>query len=234
MQCVIIIPVDFINFILHFDSYLADAIGQLGVGAYLLLFLIVFAETGLVIMPFLPGDSLLFAAGALAGTGLMNIWVVIGSLLAAAILGDTVNYWVGSRVGSKVFARQNARLFKPSHLEKTQAFYAKHGGKTIILARFVPIVRTFAPFVAGVGKMPYGQFLAYNVIGALVWVIGLTLVGFFFGRLPFVKDNFEIAVLAVIALSILPGIFELIRHKRKSKAAANLSYQEIKAAVNKD
>ena len=205
---------ELLDFILHFDEYLARAITEIGAGSYVVLFLIVFAETGLVVTPFLPGDSLLFAAGTLAGRGLLDVWIVMVSLVAAAILGDTINYWVGSKIGAKVFVAKNPRFLKLSHLQKTQAYYAKHGAKTIVIARFVPIVRTFAPFVAGVGKMPYGTFLTYNVVGAMVWVTSLTLGGFFLGGLPIVKKNFELAVLAIIAVSVLPGIVAFIKHKR--------------------
>lgn len=218
---------ELLDFILHFDDYLVRAISEIGAGTYVLLFLIVFAETGLVITPFLPGDSLLFAAGTLASRGLLDVWVVMASLVAAAILGDTVNYWAGSKISVKVFARENPRFLKASHLQKTQAFYAKHGAKTIVIARFVPIVRTFAPFVAGVGKMRYARFFVYNVFGALVWVMGLTLGGFFLGSLPMVKKNFELAILAIIALSILPGVVAFIRHRKSSPDAIDVSYEKV-------
>lgn len=206
-----------IDFIIHIDEYLANIIGLFGNWSYVVLFLIIFAETGLVVTPFLPGDSLLFAVGALAGGGFLNIWIAYVSLLAAAIVGDTANYWIGHHVGPKVFSRENSRIFKKAYLEKTREFYEKHGGKTIILARFLPILRTFAPFVAGVGKMHYETFLFYNVIGAVLWVTLLTFAGYFFGGLSIVQENFEIAIFAIIFISILPMIFEYIKYKRGPK-----------------
>jgi membrane-associated protein len=229
------ILVELIDLILHVDEHLAAAITRLGPATYALLFGIIFAETGLVIFPFLPGDSLLFAAGSLAGGGLLDIWIVLITLLIAAVLGDTVNYWIGHRIGERVFSRQTARFFKPSHLARTQAFYAKHGGKTIILARFVPIVRTFAPFVAGVGRMRYSTFVFYNLAGALLWVVGLTLAGFFFGRIPVVKHNFELVVLGIILVSILPPIIEFIKHKRSPAAAPQpASYKDLRQTFDQE
>ncbi len=205
------------NFLLHIDQYLLAIVGQLGIFSYFLLFLIIFAETGLVIMPFLPGDSLLFAVGTLAGGGHLNIFILLPTLILAAILGDSLNYWIGYRVGARAFAGKNSRIFKMQYLKQTEDFYAKHGGKTIILARFVPLVRTFAPFVAGVGGMRYTVFFAYNVIGALLWVFGLTMAGYFFGQIPFIKSNFEYAILGIVAVSVLPAAIEVFKHKRKSK-----------------
>lgn len=205
------------DFVFHIDRYLAIIIAFLGNWIYALMFAVVFVETGLVVAPFLPGDSLLFAAGALAGAGMLNVWVAYFVLLFAAILGDTVNYWIGRYVGPKVFCRPQSRFFKKEHLKKTHRFYEKHGGKTIIIARFIPIMRTFAPFVAGVGRMRYGNFLFYNVLGAFVWVTVLLFLGFYFGGLPFVKANFEYVILAIIAISFSPMIIEYIKHKRQIK-----------------
>jgi membrane-associated protein len=181
------------------------------------LFIIIFIETGLVVTPFLPGDSLLFAAGAVAATTSLNIFVVFGITAAAAILGDTANYWIGHYLGPKVFT-QNSRWFKREYLERTHAFYEKHGGKTIFLARFIPIIRTFAPFVAGIGRMSYGYFISYNVFGGIVWT-GLALgAGYFFGNLPFVKDNFSLVVLMIIVISVLPAIYEYLKGRSHPKA----------------
>jgi len=206
------------DFILHFDEHLANIIDLFGVFTYVILFFIIFAETGLVVTPFLPGDSLLFVVGTLAGSGFLNIWIVYFSLLIAAILGDTVNYWIGHHLGNRVFSKENSRLFNKAYLEKTREFYEKHGGKTIILARFLPIIRTFAPFVAGVGKMHYNTFLFYNVIGGFIWVTSLTFAGYFFGGLPFIKENFEYAVIGIVLVSLLPVFIEYIKHKHASKA----------------
>lgn len=222
--------------ILHLDEYLEGLIGIFGTWTYVILFLIVFAETGLVITPFLPGDSLLFAVGALAGGGFLNIIIIYFSLLAAAILGDTVNYWIGHHLGPKVFSKDNSRFFNKTYLEKTREFYERHGGKTIILARFIPIIRTFAPFVAGVGKMRYLNFLAYNVLGGFIWVTSLTLAGYFFGGLPLIKDNFEYAIFAIILVSLLPVFIEFLKHKIKAapKTAETTSYSEIQETFKKE
>ena len=207
------------DFILHIDRHLSEIIADYGTWTYLVLFTIVFIETGLVVFPFLPGDSLLFAAGALAATGSLNVWVVFGLLAAAAILGDTVNYWIGNRVGPRVF-KEDVRFLKREHLERTQKFYEKHGGKTIFLARFIPIIRTFAPFVAGVGTMRYGKFIAYNVVGGLVWTSGFTFAGYFFGNIPIVRDNFGLVVIAIIVISVLPVVYELLQHRLRPRQAA--------------
>lgn len=209
-----------IDFILHIDQHLTELAAQYGVWIYGILFLIIFCETGLVVMPLLPGDSLLFAAGSIAAIGKMNIHLMVVLLIIAAILGDAVNFMVGKFFGEKLFANPNSKIFKRSHLQKTQQFYAKHGGKTIILARFIPIVRTFAPFVAGMGHMSYHHFLAYNVIGGVLWVTIFSYLGYFFGNLPIVKDNLSLVLVAIIVLSILPGIVEIIRHKRAAKQAS--------------
>ena len=209
-----------IDFILHIDQHLTELAAQYGVWIYGILFLIIFCETGLVVMPLLPGDSLLFAAGSIAAIGEMNIHLMVVLLIIAAILGDAVNFMIGKFFGEKLFANPNSKIFKQSHLQKTQQFYAKHGGKTIILARFIPIVRTFAPFVAGMGHMTYHHFLAYNVIGGVLWVTIFSYLGYFFGNLPIVKDNLSLVLIAIIVLSILPGIVEIIRHKRAAKQAS--------------
>lgn len=202
-----------ISFILHLDSHLAALVASYGLWVYGFLFLIVFLETGLVITPFLPGDSLLFVAGAMAAVGDFNIWILFFILSLAAILGDTVNYAMGKYLGEKVFSK----FIKTEHLEKTKIFFDKYGKKTIILARFVPIIRTFAPFVAGVGKMHYFTFLSFNIIGAVVWVSLFTLSGFFFGNLPIVKENLGIIILAIIFISLLPILFEYLKHKKTNK-----------------
>ena len=202
-----------IDFILHIDVHLGEIISNYGAATFAFLFAIIFAETGFVVTPFLPGDSLLFAAGAFAALGNLNIFVLLAVLVAAAILGDTANYWIGHFFGERMIA--NPRLpIKQEHIDKTKAFFDKHGGKTIILARFVPIVRTFAPFVAGVGKMHYGNFISYNVIGGIAWVLLFTLAGFFFGNIPAVKHNFTLVIFAIILLSVVPMVFEFVKSKR--------------------
>ena len=204
-----------IDIVLHLDRYLSAVIQQYGIWTYAILFIVIFIETGFVVMPFLPGDSLLFAAGTFAALKALKIgWLILG-LSAAAILGDTVNYWVGRRIGPKVFRRDDSRFFKKEYLDRTHAFYEKHGGKTIVIARFVPIIRSFAPFVAGVGRMSYGRFLAFNVVGGVGWVLLLTGAGYFFGTIPFVKDNYSVAVLAIIALSTVPIAVEYFRNRKK-------------------
>ena len=204
-----------IDIVLHLDRYLSAVIQQYGIWTYAILFIVIFIETGFVVMPFLPGDSLLFAAGTFAALKALKIgWLILG-LSAAAILGDTVNYWVGRRIGPKVFCRDDSRFFKKEYLDRTHAFYEKHGGKTIVIARFVPIIRSFAPFVAGVGRMSYGRFLAFNVVGGVGWVLLLTGAGYFFGTIPFVKDNYSVAVLAIIALSTVPIAVEYFRNRKK-------------------
>lgn len=203
-----------IDFILHIDQHLTDMVNQYGVWIYAILFLIIFCETGLVVTPFLPGDSLLFAAGSLAALGSMNIHVMVVVLIIAAIIGDAVNFTIGKFFGDNLFANPNSKIFKQDYLHKTEAFYAKHGGKTIILARFIPIIRTFAPFVAGMGHMSYGRFLMFNVVGAVAWVSLFAYAGYFFGNLPFIKDNLKLVLLAIIVISVLPMLVEFIKHKR--------------------
>jgi len=208
-----------IDFLLHMDKYLSVIIQDFGLWSYLILFVVIFIETGLVITPFLPGDSLLFAAGAFAAAGAFNPLLLFALLATAAVLGDTANYWIGHAIGPRVFTG-DIRFLKKEYLDKTQAFYEKYGGKTIFLARFIPIIRTFAPFVAGVGKMRYGYFISYNIIGGIVWTALCIFGGYFFGNLPFVKDNFSIVIMAIIVISVLPAVFEYIKGKRESKIAA--------------
>jgi membrane-associated protein len=208
------------EFILHIDRHLGEIIADYGTWTYLILFVIVFIETGLVVMPFLPGDSLLFAAGAFAATGALNLAGVFLLLAFAAILGDTVNYWIGHRIGPRVF-QEDVRFLKREYLERTQQFYEKHGGKTIFLARFIPIIRTFAPFVAGVGTMRYGKFIVYNVVGALVWTTLFTFAGFFFGNIPVVRDHFGLVVVAIIVISVLPVFYELVQQRLRPRPASD-------------
>ncbi len=208
----------FIDFILHIDVHLTEIVRQYGWQTYLILFIIVFWETGVVIWPFLPGDSLLFAAGSIAALpgSPLNLGLVFAVLVVAAILGDTCNYWIGHFIGPKAF-KKDGRFLKKKYLEKTQAFYEKYGARTIIIARFVPIVRTFAPFVAGIGTMHYRRFLIYNVVGALLWNVIFIGAGYFFGNLGPVKDNFSLVILAIIVLSCIPVVVEFIRAKMKSR-----------------
>ncbi len=203
-----------LDFILHVDHHLDQIIRDYGGWTYLLLFGVIFCETGLVVTPFLPGDSLLFAVGAFAARGSLDLISCLTLLAAAGILGDSVNYWIGGAVGPAVFHRTDSRLLNRKHLERTHAFYEKYGGKTIVIARFVPIVRTFAPFVAGIGCMSYPRFLAYNVIGGLAWVGFFVLGGYYFGNLDIVRRNFSLVLLAIIVLSIMPAVFEVIRSRR--------------------
>jgi membrane-associated protein len=216
----------FVDFFLHLDRHLAEVIQSYGTWTYALLFAIVFLETGLVVTPFLPGDSLLFAAGSFAalqqpdGSPVLGLPLLFLLLSAAAILGDTANYAIGAYLGPKVFHFPKSRFFNPEHLRKTHVFYEKYGGKTIIIARFVPIVRTFAPFVAGIGAMSYARFLAYNVIGGLLWVAVCLSGGYFFGNLPFVRKNFSVVILAIIFISILPALVEYLRHRAQTRRAA--------------
>ena len=198
----------------HLDRHLAAFVAQHGAWVYALLFAIVFCETGLVVTPFLPGDSLLFVAGALAAAGGMDIAVVMTVLVSAALCGDNVNYWIGRWAGPRVFHFKESRWFNPQHLERTRAFYERHGGKTIIIARFVPIVRTYVPFVAGIGAMPYLRFLSFSVVGALVWVVSLCTVGYFFGNLPVVKNNLTLVIIGIVLVSISPGIVAWLRQRK--------------------
>ena len=206
-----------IDFILHIDQHLTALSAQYGMWIYAILFLIIFCETGLVATPFLPGDSLLFAAGGIAAVGGMNIHIMVLILLIAAILGDAVNFMIGKYFGAKLFSNPDSKIFRRAYLEKTYAFYEKHGGKTIIIARFVPIVRTFAPFVAGMGDMHYGRFIRYNIIGALAWVLLFSYLGYFFANIPLVKNNLGLVLGAIIVISILPAIIEIVRAKYAAK-----------------
>lgn len=199
-----------VDIFLHLDTYLDEVIRTYGVWTYALLFIIIFMETGLVVTPFLPGDSLLFAAGTFAAIGSLNVWLLWLLVFFAAVLGDTVNYWFGNKVGPRAF-EGNVRFLKQEYLDRTQRFYDKHGGKTIVLARFVPIVRTFAPFVAGVGTMKYRRFLTYNVIGAFLWTALFISLGYFFGNIPFVQENFELVVVGIILVSVVPMVIEFVR-----------------------
>lgn len=209
---------DFIDLFLHLDTHLNTVILDYGMWTYLILFVIVFCETGLVVTPILPGDSLLFAAGAFAASGSLDLTWLLLLLTSAAVLGDAVNYAVGHFMGPKVFSQQDSRIFKKEYLDRTHQFYEKYGGKTIIIARFVPIVRTFAPFVAGVGSMTYAKFASYNIIGGVVWVGVCVLAGYAFGNLPVVKENFTLVILGIIFVSILPGIIEYCRQRQQSTA----------------
>lgn len=221
------------DFFLHIGEYLAIIIEAIGPLTYVFLFLIIFAETGLVITPFLPGDSLIFVVGTFTGTGLLNFVAVYITLLAAAIIGDSVNYWIGNKIGPRVFSKENSRVFNKKYLAKTHDFYEKYGSKTIVIARFVPIVRTFAPFVAGIGSMKYKTFITYNVIGAFLWVTSLLMLGHFLGSQPIVKNNFEIAIFVIIGISLIPMIYEFAKKKMEDKKSKNkkledTDYKEIK------
>jgi membrane-associated protein len=202
------------DFILHIDEHIDVFIQTYGIWTHLILFLVIFFETGLVVTPFLPGDSLLFAAGAFAARGSLEVGLLLVLLSLAAIAGDALNYWIGSFIGRHAFGREGGRFFKKEYLERTERFYERHGKKTIILARFIPIVRTFAPFVAGVGKMRYREFAFWNVLGGLAWVFLFVLGGYFFGNIPFVAKNFELVILAIIAISLLPLLREWWRQRR--------------------
>lgn len=204
-----------IDFVLHLDVHLSGLIQTYGLWTYLILFAVIFCETGLVVTPFLPGDSLIFAAGTFAARGDLKVVVLFLLLAAAAVIGDTVNYWIGKIIGPKVFQKENSRIFKKRYLERTHEFYEKYGAETIIIARFVPIVRTFAPFVAGIGRMTYGKFLIYNVIGGVAWVALFTFGGYFFGNIPFVKKNFSLVIIAIILLSLVPVLYEFLKHRKK-------------------
>ena len=211
-----------LDIILHLDNHLDNLITQLGPWAYVVFFLVIFCETGLVITPFLPGDSFLFALGAIAAreSSSLDIWILMLSLFVAAVLGDTVNYAIGRYFGPKVFQGKTGRFFNRKHLDKTHAFYERYGGKTIIIARFVPIIRTFAPFVAGIGQMAYRRFMSFNVVGGALWIASMLAAGFFFGGIPIVKRNFTLVVFAIIGISLLPAIFEFWREYRKRKAVS--------------
>jgi len=204
-----------VDLFLHLDEHLANVIAQYGAWTYAILFAVIFLETGVVVTPFLPGDSLLFAAGTFAALGSMNVYLLAGLLIVAAILGDTVNYSIGRYLGERAY---NIKFLKKDYFDRTHAFFEKHGGKTIFLARFVPIVRTFAPFVAGIGKMSYGYFITYNFVGGIVWVLLFTFAGYFFGNIPFVRENFELVIIAIILVSVLPMLYEWWKGRREAKA----------------
>jgi membrane-associated protein len=212
---------ELIDLFLHLDKHLAELSASYGGWTYAILFLIVFCETGLVVTPFLPGDSLLFAVGALAAIGVLDWKLATLLLIVAAILGDTVNYWVGRKLAPRLVAGEKIRFIQQKHLDKTHEFFERYGGKTIIIARFVPIVRTFAPFVAGVGAMTYRRFMSYNVVGGVVWVVSCMAAGYFFGNLPIVRDNFSLVVLGIIGVSLLPAVVEIVRHKMAKKNQLN-------------
>jgi membrane-associated protein len=201
----------------HLDKHLAVLLAQYGVWVYAILFLIVFAETGFVVTPFLPGDSLLFVAGALCGAGSMDLWVLNGTLIAAAVLGNSVNYSIGRYFGPKVFHWENSRFFNKAALMKTHDFYERHGGKTLVITRFIPILRTFAPFVAGIGAMTYMRFQVFNLSGALLWVGSLSVAGYLFGNLPIIQNNLSLVILAIVAISTLPALIGYLKHRRAAQ-----------------
>lgn len=210
-----------IDVVLHLDKYLGVLINNYGTLVYVILFFIILCETGLVVTPFLPGDSLVFAAAAFAAMGSLNIWILIISLSVASILGDTINYNIGKHLGQRLLNRGDSRFIKKEYIDKTNAYYDKYGGKTIVIARFIPIVRTFAPFVAGIGSMHYKQFITFNAIGGLLWVLIASLLGFFFGNIPFVANNFSLVVIAIILISILPAVIEVIKGRKNAGKSLN-------------
>ena len=206
----------FLDLVLHLDSHLQWLVTNYGTWIYAILFLIIFCETGLVVTPFLPGDSLLFVAGTLSAAGNMYVHGLFAVLAAASFLGDNTNYWIGRFAGPRVFSRENSRLFNPQHLARTQRFYDKYGANTIFFARFMPIVRTFAPFVAGIGRMNYGKFLFFSFSGSIAWVGSLTYAGYYFGNVPVVKENLTLVIIVIVLLSVMPGIIEYLRHRNKT------------------
>jgi membrane-associated protein len=206
----------FVDVVLHLDTHLQWLVSNYGHWVYLILFLIIFCETGLVVTPFLPGDSLLFVAGAVAAGGGMDVHALFAVLVVASFSGDNTNYWIGRFLGPRVFRGGRSRLLDPAHLERTQRFYERHGGKTIIIARFLPIVRTFAPFVAGIGRMRYGGFVMYSFAGSVLWIGALTYAGYFFGNIPFIKKNLSLVIVAIVLLSIMPGIVEFLRKRARA------------------
>lgn len=223
----------FVDFILHIDKNLVLITQIYGSLTYAILFFIIFLETGFVVTPFLPGDSLLFVAGTISATASLDIVFLYFLLVTAAILGDNTNYWIGRFIGPKVFARENARIFKKEYLEKTRAFYAKYGVKAIILARFMPIIRTFSPFVAGVGHMHYSRFLLFDIFGGFLWISIFIWGGYFFGNIPLVKNNFKVAILVIIFLSILPGLIEFIKHKREKGRTVATDFHKLEETFKK-
>jgi len=208
----------FIDIVLHLDAHLLALVQEYGMWIYAILFAIIFAETGLVIAPFLPGDSLLFVIGALCGMGSLELQIAMPLLILAAFMGDNTNYWVGRLLGLRLLNHASQKLIKHEHLEKTHAFYDKHGGKTVIFARFLPILRTFAPFVAGIGTMNYRLYVMYSIIGGVSWIGSLTLAGYFFGNIPVIKDNLTLMILVIIFISFIPAILEFIKHRRRQRA----------------
>ena len=204
----------FIDIILHLDIHLASLAAEYGVWLYGILFLVIFCETGLVVTPFLPGDSLLFAAGSLCAISELSVYVVVLLLIAAAVIGDSTNYWIGRGFGLQLFKNKDSRIFKQKYLDQTEQFYQKHGVKTVVLARFMPIIRTFAPFVAGIGRMNYQRFLSFSVLGSILWIGSFTFGGFFFGNIPFFKKNFTLVIVAIMVISLMPGIISYVQQKR--------------------
>ncbi len=209
-----------IDIVLHVDKYINVIIQTFGIWSYVILFIIVFCETGLVVTPFLPGDSLLFAAGAFAAIGAFDVTLLIVVFSSAAIIGDNVNYWIGHHVGPRIFSRENVRIFNKRYLDRTHAFYEKHGGKTVILARFMPIIRTFMPFVAGIGRMHYPRFLAFDITGGIVWPMTFVLLGYFFGNIPIVKKYFSLVVIVIIIISVLPIFYQVLKVRMEKHAEA--------------
>jgi membrane-associated protein len=209
---------NFIDFVMHLDVNLTQLANDFGIWTYLILFIVVFCETGLVVTPFLPGDSVIFVIGALSASGKLNLFAMMMVLMAAAVIGDTVNYQIGKLFGHKLFKNPDAKIFKKKYLDKTHDFYERHGGKTIIIARFIPIIRTFAPFVAGMGSMTYLKFLSFNIVGGVSWVIVFIFGGYFFGTIPIVKNNFTFVIFAIILISLLPGIITYLNSRRTVKA----------------
>ena len=205
-----------VDLFLHLDKHLSAVITQYGIWTYALLFVVIFIETGLVVTPFLPGDSLIFAAGTFAALGSLNVWLLFLFLAVAAVLGDTANYWIGHYLGDRAY---NIKWIKREYLDRTRGFFDKYGRKTIFLARFVPIVRTFAPFVAGIGNMSYGAFISYNIFGGIVWVALFTFAGYFFGNIPFIRDHFSLVVIAIVLISVLPMAYEAVKARRESQQA---------------
>ena len=204
----------FIDIILHLDIHLASLAAEYGVWLYGILFLVIFCETGLVVTPFLPGDSLLFAVGSLCAISELSVYVVVPLLIAAAVIGDSTNYWIGRGFGLQLFKNKDSRIFKQKYLDQTEQFYQKHGVKTVVLARFMPIIRTFAPFVAGIGRMNYQRFLSFSVLGSILWIGSFTFGGFFFGNIPFFKKNFTLVIVAIMVISLMPGIISYVQQKR--------------------
>ena len=213
-----------IDVVLHLDAHLLALTQQYGIWIYAILFLIIFSETGLVIFPFLPGDSLLFVVGALCGIGALDIYIVVPLLMLAAFMGDNTNYWTGRLIGKRLVKFGNSRFFKLEHLDKTHAFYKKHGGKTIIFARFLPIVRTFAPFVAGIGRMDYRLFMIFSALGGLVWINFFVIGGYFLGNIPIIKNNLTLMILAIVFISLIPALLEFIRQRRVKKLVVRSGY----------